>query len=96
MTPADLGTKTTRLEPQSFTRRLANGDIKIRYVAVTPVLKYRDDVDLLVHPIEDGGCVLAAYSRSRLGLYDFGTNRARLQDLFGQLRAADDEPGWIR
>jgi uncharacterized protein (DUF1499 family) len=87
-----LAERLVLLEPQSSTRRWPNGDIQVRYVALTPHLKFRDDVDLLIHSLEDGSSELAAYSRSRIGLYDFGANNARLQQLFTRLRTLEDKP----
>jgi uncharacterized protein (DUF1499 family) len=55
-------------------------------------LKFRDDVDLLIHSLEDGSSELAAYSRSRIGLYDFGANNARLQQLFTRLLTLEGKP----
>ena len=79
------------LEPQSSMRKWSNGDIQVRYVALTPTLKFRDDIDLLTHSLEDGSSDLAAYSRSRIGLYDFGANRARVQQPFARLWTPEDK-----
>jgi uncharacterized protein (DUF1499 family) len=64
----------------------ANGDIHIRWVAVTPALRFRDDVDVLLRPIDGSTTRMAVYSRSRVGLSDFGTNARRIEDLIQQLR----------
>lgn len=80
------------LEPQSSMRKWPNGDIQVRHVALTPTLKFRDDVDLLVYSLEDGSSELAAHSGSRIGLYDFGANHAHLQQLFARLKTLEDKP----
>jgi uncharacterized protein (DUF1499 family) len=54
----------------------------------TPVLRFVDTVALRVLAVP-GGAAIAAYSRSEVGWYDFGVNRARLArwqaDLEGRL-----------
>jgi uncharacterized protein (DUF1499 family) len=57
------------------------------YVAVTRVLRFRDDVDVLLAPTEDGRTQVAIYSRSRLGYSDMGANRKRVKALLAALRA---------
>ena len=48
-----------------------------RYVAVTRLLRFRDDVDITVFEVS-GGAALAIYSRSRVGQSDLGTNQKRV------------------
>lgn len=74
-----------RLEPGAERRTEANGDIHIRWVAVTPALRFRDDVDVLLHPSENQTTRMAVYSRSRVGLSDLGTNARRIEGLTRQL-----------
>jgi hypothetical protein len=38
-----------------------------------------DDITIEVLPLDDGRSTFAAYSRSRIGTYDFGVNHARLE-----------------
>ncbi|MFL5333475.1 MAG: DUF1499 domain-containing protein [Geminicoccaceae bacterium] len=45
----------------------------------TPLLGFIDDVSIRVLPAPDGGSTFAAYSRSNVGMGDFGTNRRRLE-----------------
>lgn len=68
--------------------------LAIRYVAVTPWLRFKDDVDIRVLPAmpdgraKDPGSMLAIYSRSRLGHSDFGANAKRVSRLMEKLQAA--------
>lgn len=75
------------LLPEAQIRREPNGDIRARYVAVTALFRFKDDVDLLIRP-EETGAVIAAYSRSRVGYSDLGANKSRLETLFADWRAA--------
>ncbi len=56
----------------------------LSYVAVTPLLRFKDDVTLKVLPAGDGA-QLAAYSASRVGYSDLGTNKKRVEGLIAAL-----------
>ncbi|EAR20603.1 DUF1499 domain-containing protein [Nitrococcus mobilis] len=47
-------------------------------VAVTPLWRFKDDVEVWVKTTEDGGSALYLRSASRVGIADFGANTARL------------------
>ncbi len=69
--------------------RLESADARggrIRFVAVTPLLKFKDDVDLAVLPHGSGQSTLIAYSRSRIGYSDMGANAKRLASLIEALQ----------
>ena len=51
-------------------------------VAVTPIMRYRDDLEFLIQPEEKK---IQFRSASRLGKSDLGKNRARLQEIFALL-----------
>ena len=63
------------------------GKRRLRFVAVTPLLRFKDDVDIMVLPVAGNPdrSTLAAYSRSRLGYSDLGTNLKRLKALYNDL-----------
>jgi len=63
--------------------------LRVRAVATTPLLKFRDDIDVAILPPAAGlaGARLAIYSRSRVGHYDFGANARRVRSLVKNLRA---------
>ena len=65
-----------------------DGATVLRYVAVTRVLRFRDDVDVLVAPDDGGGSVVCVYSRSRVGYSDLGANQKRIDALFAALSAS--------
>ena len=56
----------------------------LSYVAVTPLLRFKDDVTLKVLPKGEGAQV-AAYSASRVGYSDLGTNKKRVDGLIAAL-----------
>lgn len=47
-------------------------------IASTPLLHFKDDVEVWVKTTEDGGAALHMRSASRVGMADFGANTARL------------------
>lgn len=76
------------LEPTAQFHTEPNGDIRARYVAVTPLMRFRDDVDALIRPVSPQQSRVAVYSRSRIGRSDLGANSARINALEGRLQAA--------
>ncbi len=60
--------------------------LRLKFVAHTRVLRFRDDVDLAILPGDaPDRSRLAAYSRSRIGLSDLGANARRLDGLLKAL-----------
>nr|WP_070960119.1 DUF1499 domain-containing protein [Hyphomonas sp. Mor2] len=55
--------------------------LRIKFVATTGLMRFKDDVDIEVIPIEDGKATFAIYSRSRVGYSDLGANRKRVNQL---------------
>ena len=76
------------IEPKAEFLTRPNGDIQARYVATTAVLQFRDDVDLLIHPVSANEAEVAVYSRSRIGLSDLGKNASRIDDLEQRIKKA--------
>ena len=74
------------LEPSAEFRSEASGATHARYVAVTPMMRFRDDVDVLIIPVDANQSLLAVYSRSRIGLSDLGANGSRITRLENRLR----------
>jgi uncharacterized protein (DUF1499 family) len=56
-----------------------------RFVARTLMLRFPDTVDVEILPVDAGHATLAVYSRSQLGLGDFGTNLKRVRALLDAL-----------
>lgn len=68
-----------RTDPEEF---------KLKFIARTPLLRFRDDVDIQVLPgAGDKDSQIAIYSRSRLGHSDLGANAKRVRGLLTQLIA---------
>ncbi|MEM9420934.1 MAG: DUF1499 domain-containing protein [Pseudomonadota bacterium] len=57
----------------------------VRYVAVTQLLRFKDDVAFQVLPLGDIATV-AAYSASRVGHSDLGTNKKRVDEILMSLK----------
>lgn len=66
---------------------LANGRAKVvessehamHIVDTTPIMGYKDDVHIQFIPVSERQSTLSAYSASRTGYWDIGTNRRRLE-----------------
>ncbi len=85
--PRNIADALARIEPAAEFRTEQNGDIRARHVAVTRLMRFRDDVDLLIRPLSEGQSVVAVFSRSRVGYSDLGANSARIEALERRLRA---------
>lgn len=64
-----------------------HGEVTIRFVHATPLLRLKDDITVRISP-DNGGSVLRAESKSRLLKGDFGQNPRNLREL---LAALDDK-----
>lgn len=56
-----------------------------RYLVRTRILRFPDLVDVRIIPRGENESTLALYSRSRIGHWDFGVNRARLERWLGRI-----------
>lgn len=60
---------------------------RLRYVAVTKLLRFKDDVDGAVIETGPETSAIAIYSRSRIGYSDLGANRKRVEGLLKAVQA---------
>ena len=61
---------------------------KLRFVSTSGLMRFKDDIDILVVPDGETGAKLAVYSRSRVGYSDLGANAKRVGALLGALGQA--------
>lgn len=59
--------------------RERDGSLALQYVAITPYLRFRNDVLIEVKPEGDSACSVHLRSRSRIGRADLGTNAQRIR-----------------
>ncbi|PZO50710.1 MAG: hypothetical protein DCF16_12630 [Alphaproteobacteria bacterium] len=81
-----VGEALRRVEPSAEIWTEPSGEVRAHYVAVTPLLRFKDDVDILIRPSGAQQSIVAIYSRSRVGYSDLGTNARRIDSLERRLR----------
>lgn len=71
---------------RSWSKLVADPEsLRLQFVATTGFMRFKDDVDIEIIPVDDTHTTLAIYSRSRIGYSDLGTNRKRVNDLIGRV-----------
>lgn len=77
------------VEGQPRTRLVARGTdgLTVHAVQSTPVFRFVDDVYARILPLGRDQATIAVLSRSRIGLWDLGANRARLRTWLADLEA---------
>lgn len=64
----------------------SEGTIRLHLVRTTAVLRFKDDIHVVLAEAPEGGSVLEATSRSRVGKGDLGQNPRNLRELIDSLR----------
>lgn len=84
MTPRGLFSKFSEMiaAERSFGKVEADGEnLRLKFVATTGLMRFKDDVDIEVIALDEGRSTFAIYSRSRVGYSDLGANRKRVTKL---------------
>ena len=82
-------------EPRTDLIFSARWDTQDRYLARSRVMRFPDTIDALVVGQREGHSTVALYSRSQIGLSDFGVNRSRISrwlDRIGEAAAQESRP----
>ncbi len=61
--------------------------LRIKFVAVTKIMKFKDDVDIEVIERSSDESTVAVYSHSRVGYSDMGANKKRVETIISRLGA---------
>jgi uncharacterized protein (DUF1499 family) len=61
--------------------------LRIKFVATTGLMRFKDDVDIEIIPRDEGRATFAIYSRSRVGYSDLGANRKRVTKIIERVSA---------
>ena len=88
LTDRDLFSKLSELiaAERSFGRIESDAEnLRMKFVATTGLMRFKDDVDIEIIPIDQANSTLAIYSRSRIGYSDLGANQKLVKKLIGQL-----------
>ncbi len=87
--PDEAFAAIARLAPRQerwFSLKVDEGERRLRAVAKTKLVRFRDDVSIWV-VAEGAGSTVHMRSKSRLGRGDFGVNAARIRSFQRQLAA---------
>ena len=61
--------------------------LRLKLVATTGLMRFKDDIDIEVIPLDEGRATFAIYSRSRVGYSDLGANRKRVAKIIERVTA---------
>ena len=84
VSPGELYMRALRLIGERREWQLGSQDaatLQLNFVATSALMRFRDDVDVVVMPVtgQQEKSTFAAYSRSRVGYSDLGANHKRLE-----------------
>ena len=73
-------------QEKSWGKLVSDSDgLRLRFVATTGIMRFKDDVDIQLIAKTDSETDIAIYSRSRVGYSDLGANRKRVEKLLTAL-----------
>ena len=86
---ARVFTQVEVLARRQWTDVVAEPDTwRLQAIAVTPLLRFRDDVVVELRAVQGGSCEVHMRSKSRLGRGDLGANAKRIRAFLAQLKRA--------
>lgn len=88
LAPAELARAVRGvISSQGSWKNLAVSDdgLGFHFVAVTALLRFKDDIHIRVLPSNGNGSTIAIYSASRIGHSDLGANKKRVQNVLAML-----------
>src|SRR5262245_38540882 len=91
--PAELAERTEKAGKTLANWRLESSSregsaVKLYFVRTTRLMRFQDDIHVRIEPATEGGSVLSAVSRSRVGKGDLGQNPRNLRELLAAVRQA--------
>jgi len=94
LSPGDLAARVEgearKLPRWELAKHTANHLIELHFVRTTPMLRFQDDIRVRIEPSPEGGSLLTAESRSRVGKGDLGQNPRNLRELLEAVRKSSE------
>ncbi|MBX7165766.1 MAG: DUF1499 domain-containing protein [Pirellulales bacterium] len=64
----------------------ATAGARLAFVRTTPLMRFKDDIVITISPLPEGGVIVDAESKSRVGKGDLGQNPRNIKELFAAIK----------